>query len=132
MPIKLTWTEPATGSPFLSFNIYKRVGQGEIDPVTHFLRTVPGNQLSFDDTDYDRDTLSTTGYLYQISANNNFGEGPLSNSVLITHEFPALLYTEGWDSIFNYSAVLVYLEVWDEFIDLTLNPVYLEPWDSEL
>lgn len=132
MPIRLDWIPPSTGHPILSYNIFKRIGPGTIDPGSNFLTTVPGFQTTFDDPDYVKATLTDPGYLYVISANNSAGEGVFSNSVLVTFEFIQPVYAEPWNSIIEFTVNPLYSEPWEGAIDLELFPVYLEQWNDVL
>lgn len=132
MPIHLDWIPPSTGQPILSYNIFKRIGPGPLNPGLDFLTTVPGFQTTFDDTDYVKSILEDPGYQYTISANNSKGEGVTSNSVLITFEFVKVTYLEPWNSSIDFTVNPLYSEPWEGSIDLTLVPVYLEPWEDVL
>jgi len=132
MPVKLSWTEPDRGSPITSYNIFKRIGPGEVDPISDFLITIPSLPRSFEDFDVIAETLRSPGYQYTITANNEFGEGPeSSNSILITFAFAQDVYEEPWDPLFPVTPVLIYFEEWN-IADLTPNLIYLETWGESL
>ena len=87
MPVQLNWGTPEVGQPITTYNVFRRVGLGDINPITHFLSSVPGTQTDFEDSTYVPSTLENPGYQYAVSASNDDGEGPLSNAILITFDF---------------------------------------------
>jgi parallel beta-helix repeat protein len=98
--VTLTWLPPASdgGSPITSYNVYR----GNSSGGESFLVEV-WNELTY----VDRDVLPGQTYYYRVSANNAFGEGPLSNEESAVpfslpakpEVYDAVLSGENWENV---------------------------------
>lgn len=75
--MNLIWDQPSDpgGSPITNYNIYRGTGSGQED----YLLSI-GNATSYNDTDVSNGVT----YYYRVSANNSYGESPLSNEASAT------------------------------------------------
>jgi hypothetical protein len=75
--VNLTWNAPASdgGSPIIHYTVYRGMTS---ESVSHLVTI--GNITYYNDTSVSNDQT----YYYKVSANNSFGEGPLSDEISAT------------------------------------------------